>query len=195
MKNKINQVCVYCASSTKIDQKYFDATTIIATKLVENDIKVVYGGGSIGLMGRLADVILNQGGQIKGIIPEFMKAVEWDHKGVSDMEVVSTMHERKFKFLHETDALITLPGGCGTLEELLEAITLKRLGEITIPIIIVNIDGYYDPLIEMLNRAVEEKFMSSMHKEIWTVITDPNKIIVTLENAKIWNKTIHDAKA
>lgn len=194
-KLKINQVCVYCASSTKIDPKYFDATRIIANQLVDHNIKVIYGGGSVGLMGTLADTILERDGAIKGIIPEFMKNVEWDHKGVSEMEIVNTMHERKNNFLINTDAIITLPGGCGTFEELLEAITLKRLGIIAIPIIIVNIDGYYDPLLEMLNKAISEQFMSILHNEIWTVITDPLEIVSTLKNSKTWLNGINQAKA
>ncbi len=192
-KNSIKQVCVYCASSAKIDKKYFEATATMAKELVKENIKVIYGGGSIGLMGALADTVLENGGQIKGIIPKFMMEVEWNHKGVSDMEIVGTMHERKFRFLQNTDALITLPGGSGTFEELLEAITLKRLGKVTIPIIIVNIDGYYDPLLQLFDNAIKENFMAKMHKDLWTVIDDPRDIINVLNTTKPWSANIHDA--
>lgn len=125
------RICVYCASSSKIDQAYFDATERLSKILVKSDVEVVYGGGGHGLMGKLADTVLAEGGKIKGIMPQFMNEVEWAHKKVTDMEFTATMHERKSKFLENTDALIALPGGTGTLEELLEAITLKRLGQFT----------------------------------------------------------------
>jgi uncharacterized protein (TIGR00730 family) len=137
-------------------------------------------------MGRLADSVLQQGGRIIGIMPQFMKEVEWAHKGVKEFHFVGDMHERKKKFLDGTDALITLPGGCGTLEELLEAITLKRLGLFSKPIIIVNINHYYDPLIQMLEKCIEENFMSAQHRNMWTVITDTSQIITAIQQAPIW---------
>ena len=108
------QVCVYCASSGRIHSDYFEATSRLAHLLVEQNVNIVFGGGSSGLMGQLADSVLAAGGQIKGIMPEFMKEVEWGHKGVSDFVYTQSMHERKAKFLEGTDALITLPGGPGT---------------------------------------------------------------------------------
>lgn len=120
------QVCVYCASSAKIHQDYFKATDLLAKELVKNGFSVVFGGGSSGLMGQLADSVLEAGGNIKGIMPQFMNEVEWGHRGVSDFVYTQTMHERKAKFLEGTDALIALPGGTGTFEELFEAITLKN---------------------------------------------------------------------
>ena len=115
------RICVYCASSAKIDEIYFEATERLAKILVNSKVQVIYGGGGHGLMGKLADTVLAQGGQIKGIMPQFMNEVEWAHKKVTDFEFTNTMHERKAKFLENIDALIALPGGTGTLEELLEA--------------------------------------------------------------------------
>ena len=192
--HRVGQVCIYCASSSKINQKYFEGTIDLTNLLVDHHIKIVYGGGSVGLMGIIADTVLSRNGEIKGIIPHFMKDVEWDHKGVKEMEVVSTMHERKNRFLIDTDALICLPGGSGTFEELLEAITLKKLGKLTIPIIIVNIDGYYDPLIQLFERAITEKFMGENHRNLWIVINDPKDIIKSLTNAEVWTNGIHHAK-
>ena len=184
----ISQVCVYCASSPKIDAVYFNAADTLARTLVEANIKVVFGGGATGLMGRLADQVLALGGHITGIMPQFMNEVEWAHKGVKNFHFVGDMHERKKKFLDGTDALITLPGGCGTLEELLEAITLKRLGLFTKPIIILNIRGYYDPLLSMLERCVEEGFMNPQHRSIWTVVEDPAQIVEAIRTAPAWSK-------
>ena len=185
---KFKQICVYCASSTKVDQKYFQAADELGTVLAENEITLVYGGGAVGLMGRIADKVLELNGHVIGVIPDFMKAVEWEHKGISRLDVVVDMHERKKKFFVDTDAIIALPGGCGTLEELLEAITWKRLGLVTAPIVIVNTDGFYDPLLAMLDRCVDEKFMRESHRDIWQVIEKPSELMECLENAPTWDE-------
>ncbi|MBU6219290.1 MAG: TIGR00730 family Rossman fold protein [Bacteroidetes bacterium] len=182
------RICVYCASSSKIDQAYFDATERLSKILVKSDVEVVYGGGGHGLMGKLADTVLAEGGKIKGIMPQFMNEVEWAHKKVTDMEFTATMHERKSKFLENTDALIALPGGTGTLEELLEAITLKRLGQFTKPIIILNTNGYYDPLQMMLQRCVSENFLRPIHAEMWTFVQQPEEIMSAINQSMQWDE-------
>ena len=182
------RICVYCASSAKIDETYFEATERLAKILVNSGVQVIYGGGGHGLMGKLADTVLAQGGQIKGIMPQFMNEVEWAHKKVTDFEFTNTMHERKAKFLENIDALIALPGGTGTLEELLEAITLKRLGQFTKPIIILNTNGYYDPLIQMLERCVEEKFLRPIHAEMWTFVHQPEEVMSAINQSMEWDK-------
>ena len=186
------KVCVYCASSNKIHQKYFEATKKLAKQLVQQDIEVVFGGGSSGLMGKLADTVLGEGGKIKGIMPRFMNEVEWAHKGVSDFEFTDTMHERKALFLKGIDGIIALPGGTGTLEELLEAITLKRLGKFTKPIIILNTSGYYDPLSDMLNKSVQENFMNEKHLAMWKFVNQPGEVIPALLSAPGWDKNAID---
>jgi uncharacterized protein (TIGR00730 family) len=182
------RICVYCASSAKIDEIYFEATERLAKILVNSNVQVIYGGGGHGLMGKLADTVLAQGGQIKGIMPQFMNEVEWAHKNVTDIEFTKTMHERKAKFLENIDALIALPGGTGTLEELLEAITLKRLGQFTKPIIILNTNGYYDPLILMLERCVEEKFLRPIHAEMWTFVHQPEEVMSAINQSMEWDE-------
>lgn len=182
------RICVYCASSAKIDEIYFEATERLAKILVNSKVQVIYGGGGHGLMGKLADTVLAQGGQIKGIMPQFMNEVEWAHKKVTDFEFTNTMHERKAKFLENIDALIALPGGTGTLEELLEAITLKRLGQFTKPIIILNTNGYYDPLIQMLERCVEEKFLRPIHAEMWTFVHQPEEVMSAINQSMEWDE-------
>lgn len=182
------RICIYCASSAKIDEVYFEATERLAKILVNSSVQVIYGGGGHGLMGKLADTVLAQGGQIKGIMPQFMNEVEWAHKGVTDIEFTNTMHERKAKFLENIDALIALPGGTGTLEELLEAITLKRLGQFTKPIIIVNTNGYYDPLVLMLERCIEEKFLRPIHAEMWTFVHQPEEVMPAINQSMEWDE-------
>ena len=185
----IKSVCIYCASSSHIHQDYFKAAEELAEILVGNNIEVVFGGGAVGLMGQIADTVLKHNGKITGIMPDFMKQVELEHKGVQSYLFVPGMHARKKKFLELAEALITLPGGCGTFEELMEAITLKRLGIIDKPIIIVNVNNYYDPLIEMLERSISEGFLIDEHRKMWTVVSRPDEVLDAIHNAPKWDKT------
>lgn len=180
------KVCVYCASSPNIDSSYFEATRALAKLLASHQIEVVYGGGAKGLMGELADTILEEGGKIKGIMPQFMNEVEWAHKKVADFEFTETMHERKAKFLEGVDGILALPGGTGTLEELLEAVTLKRLGIIDIPILILNTNGFYEHLQKLMDRIVSEKFMQDKHHQMWAFCKEPQDLIDELKSYQAW---------
>ncbi len=183
----MKKVTVYCASSPRIRQIYFDTTEKLAHLLFENGIEIVFGGGSKGLMGKLADTMVARGGKIKGIMPQFMGDVEWAHNGVQNFEFTETMHERKAKLIEDVDGLIALPGGCGTFEELLEAITLKRLGLFTKPIVILNTEGFYDPLKMLLENSIKENFMAEIHRDMWTFVDEPEDIIPALLNAASWD--------
>lgn len=187
------QVCVYCASSGRIHPDYFEATSRLAHLLVEHDVNVVFGGGSSGLMGQLADSVLAAGGRIKGIMPEFMNEVEWGHRGVSDFVYTQSMHQRKAKFLEGTDALITLPGGPGTFEELLESLTLKKLAQFTKPIVILNTRGYFNAFHQMMQQAVDEHFMADELKYLYTIVDTPEEVLPAIHNAHAWNKGLRDA--
>lgn len=180
------KVCVYCASSKLIPQSYLDQTAILTRLMVENGHHIVYGGGSRGLMGQVADTCLSNSGKITGIIPGFMKEVEWDHKGVEDMIIVEDMAERKSLFLEHSDILLTLPGGVGTLEELSEALSSKRLSLIKHPIIIANFDGFYDEFLVYLNKMVDERFMGEQGRDLWIEIKKPEEIIDAINNAQPW---------
>ncbi len=186
------RICVYCASSPRIAEAYFEATEVLARDFVKNGVDVVYGGGAIGLMGKLADVILEQGGNIKGIMPQFMNEIEWAHRKVADMEFTESMHERKAKFLVDIDGIVALPGGTGTLEELLEAITLKRLGQFTKPIVILNTRGYYEPLRAMLESCIEEEFMENQHRLMWTFVDEPQEVLEAIRSAEPWEVDLQD---
>lgn len=189
------KVCVYCASSSKVDPKYFKATEILAKDMAKNNITVVYGGGSHGLMGCLADTALQQGGKVVGILPRFMDKVEWGHKGLTELKLVRDMHERKKLLIKDVDAVVALPGGCGTLEELMEVITLKRLGKFTKPIVILNTDGFYDHLKALLSKMVDEHFMRTEHVDIWAFVDTPDEIIPAIENAPQWDSNAIDFAA
>lgn len=176
----MKRVVVYCASSPRIPEVYFEATRELAGYLVEKNIEVIFGGGATGLMGALADAVLEKGGKIVGVMPNFMKEVEWDHKGVEDFHYTDTMHQRKQRFLDLADGIITLAGGCGTWEEVLEALTLKRLGLVKAPMVVLNTNGYYDPLQALMNRAVEEGFMETRHQGMWTFVSNPSEVLPAL---------------
>lgn len=163
-----------------------DGAQEIIQILFDQNYSLVYGGGAKGLMGTIADHMIKLGGDITGIIPSFMKSVEWDHKGVRNMIVVNDMHERKRFFLEMSDVVMALPGGCGTLEELMEVITWKRLDLYKGPIIIFNQDGYYDGLLAQLQRCVDDECMSEIHSKIWTVIDHPDQLIPAINNATSW---------
>lgn len=188
-------ICVYCASSSQVKPSYFDATARLGRILSEANLSVVYGGGSMGLMGQLANSTLEAGGKITGVIPRFMCEVEWNHTNLTELILVDTMHERKEKMAQMADAVIALPGGCGTLEELLEVITWKRLGIFTKPIVIVNLEGYFDTLILMLNRAVDEHFMREEHRQMWKVVETPEDVLTAIQNSVNWDSTARNFAA
>lgn len=141
-------------------------------------------------MAQLSDSALAAGGEVTGIIPRFMCDENWQHKGLTELIVTETMHDRKQKMAFLSDAAIALPGGCGTLEELLEVITWKQLGIFTKPIIIVNTNGYYDGLISVLHRAVDENFMRDIHRDIWTVVNEPEEVLDAINNAPHWDSNV-----
>jgi len=181
-------VCVYCASSAQIDPIYFEATERLAREFVNAGVNVVYGGGASGLMGRLADTVIAGGGTIKGVIPRFMDEVEWTHRRLTEVEFVDTMHQRKAKFIENVDAVVALPGGTGTLEELLEAMTLKRLGLFVKPVIILNTGGYYDPLKALLEKCVAERFMNDKHLSMWSFVAEPEDVLPAIRRTPDWDK-------
>ena len=173
--NNISSVCVYCASSTKIPPIYFDAAKELGCLLGERKLRVVNGAGNIGLMCTVSDAALAAGGTVTGVIPHFMVEQDWYHKGLTELIEVETMHERKQLMANLSDAVIALPGGCGTLEELLEIITWKQLGLYLNPIVILNINHYYDPLLELLRNAMNENFMRPQHAKMWAVADTPEE--------------------
>jgi len=183
----IRKVCVFCASSPVIDKVYFRDAELMAGIFLENNIHVVYGGGAAGLMGTIADTMLSGGGGITGIIPGFMKKMNWSHMGVSDMVEVETMHQRKNMMIMNVDAVVALPGGVGTLDELTEVITLKQLGQFLAPIIILNTAGYYNHLNEFFHKMMEEQFMRHIHKEIWQIVDSPSDVVPAINKAKPWD--------
>lgn len=180
----IQTVCVYAASSTNLSQKYIDAARETGRLLGSNGLRLVNGAGSMGLMGVCSDACLAAGGEVTGVIPQFMKNQGWEHKNLTKLIITDDMAERKKTMAQLSDAVIALPGGCGTLDELTEIITWKQLGMYRGPILIMNIDGYFDPLIEMLERAIDERFMRPVHAQMWKVMNNPNEAIAFLRSGE-----------
>lgn len=188
--NQINSVCVYSASSTKIDAVYFQAAEALGRLLAEHHIRLINGAGSIGLMCSVADAVLKNGGEVTGVIPRFMVEQNWHHTGLTELIEVGSMHERKQKMASLSDGIIALPGGCGTLEELLEIITWKQLGLYLNPIIILNTNRFFDPLLEMLEKAIDENFMRRQHGDIWKVAQTPEEAVRLLYETPVWDISI-----
>ncbi len=186
----VKTFCIYAASSNKVANVYLEAAAGLGKTLAENKIRCMYGGGHAGLMGALADAMMQNGGEITGVIPQFMVEQSWHHTGLNNLVVTQTMHERKAYMAAIADAAIALPGGVGTLDELMEIITWKQLCIFSKPVIIVNINGYFDPLIQMFEKAIAENFMRVEHGSIWQVVNRIEDVLPAIENSSDWNKDI-----
>ncbi len=177
---------IYCASSSDIDAIYVDAATRLGQLLAENNITCINGGGNLGLMGAIIDSVLLHGGKVKGVIPKFMVDSGWGHQHLTEQIVTATMHERKQKMAELSNAVIAMPGGVGTLEELLEIITWKQLGLYKHPIIILNINNYYHSLLDMFDNMIKEGFMHQRYRDIWRVVDTPEEAITALYEQTTW---------
>ena len=187
---EVNTVCVYCASSNKAAEVYGEVAYELGAALAKEGIAVVTGAGSIGLMRQVEDGVLGNGGKAIGVIPQFMVEQNWHHTGLTELHITGSMHERKQMMANMSDAVIALPGGCGTIEELSEIITWKQLGLYFNPIVILNINGYYDHFIAQLEKAVEERFMGEIHRRIWSVATTPAEAIDIIRKTPRWNESV-----
>lgn len=185
-------ICVFASSSSRIDNEYAVTATSLGKLLAQAGIDVVYGGGGIGLMGRLADSVLANGGKITGVIPGFMKEEGWDHPSVSEMIITSDMGERKKRMFQLADAVVALPGGVGTLEELTEAMTLKQLGLYQGPIIILNTMNFYKSFIEFLEHMISGNFLRYEHKGMWEIAGTVEEVMVLLNKKDGWH---HDPRS
>ena len=186
------RICVYCASSNQADPRYRDAAFRLGEILAGQGHGIVYGGGSAGSMGAVADGALSKGGEVIGILPRFMADLEWGHPGLTHLELVGDMRERKHKLLTGSDAVVALPGGCGTLEELFEAITLKRLGLYFNPIVLLDTLGYWQPLDAFLHKAIEQRFMHPEHATMWSLAAEPGDVLPAIHAAPAWHPDARD---
>jgi uncharacterized protein (TIGR00730 family) len=174
---ELKRVCVFCGSSAGEDTRYLDAAARMGRVLAEGQLELVYGGSRVGLMGRLADTVLAEGGEVTGVIPEAMVHREVAHRGLTHLRIVASMHERKAAMADLSDAFVALPGGLGTLEELCEMLTWGQLGLHRKPCGVLDANGYYGPLIGMLDHMVQEGFLSKAHRGMLLVDTDPETLL------------------
>ncbi len=172
MNNIIPSVVVYCASSNKVENKFLEAAEFLGKSLARRRIKIIYGGGKVGLMGHLAKGAIKAGGKIIGIIPEFMIPLELANDEITELIVVDNMHQRQSLMIEKSQIAIVLPGGSGTMLEFLELISWKRLGLAINKVILINLFGYYDELIKMLNKSISSGFMSPEYISLWDTVPD-----------------------
>lgn len=183
----ITRVTVYASSSNALADEYYDAASRLGQVLGRAGLEIVYGGGGVGLMRAMADNALAAGAHVHGVIPHFLNTVEHGHKNLSRLEVVEDMRERKHRMIADSHAVISLPGGSGTFEELFEALTLKRLGLFLGPVVLVNTRGYYDRFVDFLQHSVHERFMSERHLEMWSLVDQPEQVLEALHRAPPWS--------
>jgi len=173
----VTRICVFAGSSSGENKRHRDAAVALADELARRGVELVYGGGCIGLMGVIADAMLARGGRVTGVIPHTLMVREVGHRGLTDLKVVDSMHERKALMAELSDGFIALPGGFGTLEELFEILTWAQLGLHGHPCGVLNVDGYFDGLFEFLDHAVAEGFVRNAHRQMLLVDDDPRRLL------------------
>ncbi len=186
------RICVYAASSAQIHPEFLAAAYALGERIAQAGHSLVYGGGSTGLMGAVADGALAHSGEVIGILPKFMADLEWGHPGLTELQLVEDMRERKHRLLTDSDAVVALPGGCGTLEELFEAITLKRLGIYFNPIVLLNTRGYYTALQTFMRQVIDEKFMNAEHIAMWSLVDAVESVLPEIAATPRWREDARD---
>lgn len=182
-------LCVYCASSDRLDPKYGMAATVLGQEMAKRGWQLVYGGGKVGLMGAVAKAVKTSGGRVVGVIPEFMKAKELAYAEADEMHTVVTMRERKLLMETKADAFVALPGGWGTLEEIMEILTLRQLDVLRKPVVIFNQDGFYDELLRFFDRMIGERFNKPSNLQLFTVAKTVDEIFTQLESGAVTAET------
>lgn len=183
----IKSIAVYCASSNKVRASFVDAAERLGELIAADGRCLVYGDGGIGLMAAVARGALKAGGEVVGVIPQFMVDQGWNNADSTQTIVTQTMHERKATICNISDAMVALPGGIGTFEELLECLTWKQLGLHHNPVVILNTDGYYDKLLACIDLMVDEQMMRPIHKEMFVVVNTPEEVLPAIMNAPEWD--------
>jgi len=181
--SRVKRLCVYCGSSGRVAEVYREAARRTGALLAEAGIELVYGGGRVGLMGLMADAAIAAGGRVIGIIPDFLHTREIAHPSVSELIVVGSMHERKQRMFELSDAFAILPGGLGTLDEAFECLTWRQLGLHDEPILLVDVDGYWAPLLELVDHLVGSGFATSKARALFQVVPDPESLLAALRAA------------
>ena len=180
----MNSITVFCGSNSGFRADYAEAARILARLFVEQNIRLVFGGGNVGLMGVIADEVMRLGGEVVGIIPDSLDQKEVGHRGITELRVVSSMHERKAQMAELADGFIAMPGGIGTFEEFFEILTWAQLGFHEKPCAILNIAGYYDGLLALCDNAVTEGFLRPVHRQLILEDSNPETLLEKMRNLK-----------
>jgi uncharacterized protein (TIGR00730 family) len=180
MSGKLKRICVNCASSPGAHPEYVQVSRELGKRLAQRGSSLVYGGANVGLMGEIADAVLSQGGEVIGVITEELDQ-KVGHKGLRELHVVPTMHERKTKMFQLSDGFIAMPGGLGTLEEVTEVLTWAQLGLHSKPVGFLNVRGYFDRLMDFLDHAVDQRFLRAEHRQMILVALEPNQLLAEME--------------
>ena len=180
----MKSVCVFCGSNSGDKPLYREAAAAMGRKLAGLGLKLIYGGGKVGLMGLVADAALEAGGEVVGVIPQALVDMEVSHAGLTELVVVQSMHERKARMADGSDAFIALPGGYGTFEEFCEVLTWSQLGFHVKPCGVLNVGGFYDPLLALFDRAVEDRFIRAEHRGLVLADTDIDALLERLASFK-----------
>jgi uncharacterized protein (TIGR00730 family) len=170
-------VCVFCGSSAGVAEVYQQSATLLGTALGQAGMDLVYGGGHVGLMGIVADAALAAGSRVTGIIPRFLDTFEVGHEGLDELVITETMHDRKKLMYERADAFVALPGGLGTFDETIEVITWTQLGLSSKPVILVNVDGYWNPFLALIRHSIDKGFTKPEHEAILRIVTTPEEAI------------------
>jgi len=185
----LQRIAVYCSASDGVPEVYNEAAFRMGQLLARAGIEVVYGDGGIGLMKHLAEGVLSAGGKVTGVIPRFMVEKGWNNPRSTQTIVTESMHERKAAITAMVDAMVALPGGVGTMDELFECLTWKQLGLHGKPVVIVNTDGYFDPILTALDKMVSEHFMQPLHRDrMFTVVSTPDEVLPAVQAAAQWGE-------
>lgn len=185
--SSVKSIAVYCASSNKVRASFVTAAERLGELIAAEGKRLVYGDGGIGLMAAVARGALREGGEVVGVIPQFMVDQAWNNPDSKKTIITQTMHERKATICEISDAMVALPGGIGTFEELLECLTWKQLGLHHNPVVILNTEGYYDKLLACIDQMVEEQMMRPIHKDMYVVVSEPEEVLPAIMNAPAWD--------
>lgn len=186
---EVHSIAIYCSSSNKVRESYMQAAERLGELFAKANIQLIYGDGGIGLMAAAAQGALDAGGKVLGVIPQFMVDAGWNNPRSTKTIVTETMHERKATICQHADAMVALPGGIGTFEELLECLTWKQLGLHTCPVVILNTDGYYDRLLSCIDYMIEEQMMRPIHREMFIVVSTPEEVLPAIMSAPQWDSS------
>jgi uncharacterized protein (TIGR00730 family) len=176
------KLCVFCGSSSGFAPVYKETAQALGKLMAEKNIQLIYGGGNVGLMGVLADTIMSSGGAVIGVIPDFLLRREVGHRGITSLEIVGSMHERKKRMADLADAFVAIPGGWGTLEEIAEVLTWRQLGLISQPVAILNTAGFFDPLLAQMQHMSVEGFLKPDYLDMLITAADPEDLLIRISN-------------